>query len=253
MRDASILETARAIAHEFPTREAHEARARRSFEVTAVWAEGPRYLALRAAIDDADFLDSHAHPAQYTTLQYGSLPPRYLVIASPPTTAPPSWDFLVDRDTDLGEALAKVEPGHQVVLSPAEGSGYPIAPSPEHALLLFTTGSGVASMRPVIERARAAGLAHNITLYYGEQRCADFAWRAHFDAWRHDGVRLFLAAADAPAALGGYTYVQDAFDHDLPRLDDAHVLVSGAPVMIESVAARLLHAGVDQTRISTNI
>jgi NAD(P)H-flavin reductase len=254
VNDQEIRTYAQQAANELPTRGPEEERLRRAFPVLDVWQEGRNYLGVRVRVDE-EFRASYERPGQYATFQFGALEPRFLVIANAPSERQNYWEFLIDIDSELGEVSEQIEAGDEVVLSPAEGSGYPSVGLAGHHILMFTTGSGIASMRPVIQywAARDAQAPDALALYYGELSEDDFAYAREFPDWRRAGVRLFRAVEDIPHPEDGYRYVQHAFEDDDPDLDDAFVFVSGAPIMMEMIIAKLIGLGVAPGRIYTNI
>ncbi|MGM0555474.1 MAG: hypothetical protein ACQEVA_03750 [Myxococcota bacterium] len=255
LNNDEILKYAAATANEMPARVPEAERRRQPFRVLEIWRESHTYLGLRVEVDDPEYLQSYTRPGQYVTFQYGGLDPRFLVIANAPDTGDSYWEFLIDDDGDLGEAVDQLEAGEDVVLSPAEGSGYPSADLAGHHILMFTTGSGIASMRPVIQywAQRREGAPDALALYYGEVAEEDFAYMREFPDWRTSGVRLFRAIEETPHPEKGYRYVQHAFDDDDPNLDHAYIFVSGAPIMMEMIITKLVGLGVDPERIFTNI
>ena len=255
MNDEQIRTYAAEAANELPARDPEADRARQPFEVIDAWREGRNYVGLRVRVDDDDFRESYERPGQYVTFQYDALEPRFLVIANAPAADAEDWEFLIDLDSDLGDISHEIAAGDEVVLSPAEGSGYPSIDLDGHHILMFTTGSGIASMRPVIQHwARRPDEGPDaLALYYGEASEEDFAYAREFPDWRRAGVRLFRAIEDIPHPEEGYRYVQHAFEDDDPSLEDAFVFVSGAPIMMEMIIAKLIGLGVDPERIFTNI
>lgn len=256
-----------------PERSAHARRTRARFVVEHIWEEGTRYIGLRVTIDDPEFSRSHRHPGQYTTFEFGALRPRFLVISNAPGARSSSehgesWEFLIDRTSNIGQQIVEENPlrvGHKVVLSPAEGSGFPIQTFDGHSALLFATGAGIAALRPVLQywHLHPGRAPANIALYYGEREPAHFAYRAELAAWRQQGMRFFCAienleaerriSAELSQISKGFQYVQHAFEADAPDLGDAAVLVSGAPIMMQIVIEKLLRLGVDPGRIHINV
>ena len=255
LKEDEIDMYAESLANALPSRPPEAHRVRRRFEVVDVWREGPRYLAMTVAIDDEEFRSSYTLPGQYVTLGYGQAEPRFLVIANAPGADIDTWEFLVDLDASLGEALRDVEPGEEVLLSPAEGSGFPADEVSDTPVLFFTTGSGVAGVRPALQywSARPEQAPPSMALYYGETAEEDFAYEAEFADWQDWGLRLFRAVEELPEPEKGYRYVQHAFeDHD-PSLERALIFVSGATLMKELIVGKLLRLGVEPGHIHTNI
>lgn len=255
MKDHEIENYAHRLASTMPEQPPEADRPRESFAVERVWAEGERYTALSVRVDDPDFLASHTRPGQYVTFQYGGLDPRFLVLANAPDPDAECWEFLIDLDSDLGEAIDKLREGHHVRLSPAEGSGYPADDLDGRSVLIFTTGAGIASVRPVMEhwRQHTERAPENLAVYYGESDVDEFAYVNEFADWRAHGARLYQAIENLPEPEEGYRYVQHAFEADAPSLEDALVFVSGAPVMMELIIAKLLRLGVPPEHIHINV
>lgn len=251
LRNIDIETLAAQIASERPDIPPHADRERRSFTLEELTEESPRYLHAQVRVDD-EFAEALVHPGQYTTVQVGSIKPRFIVIASAPKER--CWRFLIDRDSTLGTHMIEMAPGDAVTLSLPEGDGYTLDGS--NALLGFATGSGVATMRPVFEHL----IAHNpdmlprTALYYGEMRAQDFAWHDDIERWRSLGATILMAREDLPEdAAQGWRYVQHAFEEHAPSLDGARVLLSGAPVMMKIVSEIMLERGVAPSSILTNI
>jgi NAD(P)H-flavin reductase len=256
LKDFEIEKYAHELANTLPDEppEAHRPRAR--FVVERVWAEGSRYKAISVCVDDPAFVQSHTRAGQYTTFRYGSLDPRFLVIASSPDCGDAdSWEFLIDLDSDLGEAVADIKKGHHVLLSQAEGRGYPADQLDGRAALIFTTGAGIASVRPVLQywRSHPDAAPSRLAVYYGESDRDQFAYVGEFAEWRARGAHIFQAIENLPEPEEGYRYVQHAFEAHKPELEDALIFVSGAPVMMELVIAKLLGLGVAREHIFINV
>lgn len=255
MKDDEIENFAHALANRLPEQPPEAERVRQKFSVDRVWSEGERYRALRVQIDNAQFLASHTRPGQYVTFQCGSLEPRFLVLANAPGVDGDHWEFLVDLDSDLGESILNLREGHHVRLSPAEGTGYPTDKLEAGSVLIFTTGAGVASVRPVLQhwRLHPERAPTNLAVYYGESDRDDFAYVQEFADWRAHGAHIFQAIENLPEPEEGFRYVQHAFEAHDPQLEGAQVFVSGAPVMMELVIAKLLRLGVSPEHVHVNV
>ncbi len=231
-------------------------RERRTCEIEEFWEEGRRYLGLRARVGEAD-RENYERPGQYVTLSPDDhLTPRFLVIASAPGSASEhGWEFLVDRQTDLGVSLEPVTRGSTIAISAPEGPGWPVDAVAGRPLVCFATGSGIASLRPALQywQHHTDRAPSQVTIYYGESDPADFAYLDESSAWNRRGIRTFHCDGSLRDDADGYRYVQDAFEADDPELDGAHVFLAGAPVMKRAVVGRLLDRGVPLDRIVTNI
>lgn len=255
--EAEILRLSERIAASWPSRAAHADRERWTGHIARLTPEGAPYLSLEVAMDPAQAARLH-HPAQYTTLGFGALTPRFLVIASAPGERADRWRFLIKRESTLGRALeAEGAPGQPIVLSAPEGPGFGV-PGPQGPpageVLMFTTGSGIATLRPVLDHlldAHPDALART-TLHYGESRAEDFVYSEALARWREAGCTIRLAASQPAPGVQG-RYVQEAFAPEAHDLQRATALLSGAPVMMRIVSATLLRLGVAPERLRVNV
>ena len=238
-----------------PELPAEAPRPRRRLKVVRIWQEGPRYVGVQLDVEGA-FDDLEARPGQYVTLAVEGLEPCFFAIANAPSRwSRQGWEFLIDRAGEAGPIFEALRPGDAVLASPPEGSGYPVAEVVGRGALLFTTGSGIASLRPVLQHwsDHPDQAPCDVALYYGEGTRGDFAYTDELADWRARGVQVYQAIGDLPGRGGGYRYVQHAFEADAPDLTDAVVFLSGAPIMLQAVTALLLERHIPANHIFTNI
>lgn len=213
------------------------------------WQEGPRYMGLRVKVS-AELAEAYERSGQYVMLRIGEGPARFYVIASRP--GPRIWEFLIAMGGDLGPALAALEVGDLVLVSAPEGTGFDASEAVGKRALLFCTGSGVATMRPLIEEwLEGAERPDEIALYYGEARQGDFGYEELLERWKAQGVKLYRVVEEG--ASEDARYVQEVFAAHHPPLEDAYFYVSGAPVMIEMAARRIFEFDVEPWRVKVNI
>ena len=228
-------------------------RERRTCIIEDVWDEGSRYIGLRVKVD-GEFREAYTTPGQYVTLSPTHVDPRFLVIANAPgEPSEHGWEFLVDRHTDLGESIDPLSSGETLEISAPEGPGYPVDDLADARVICFVTGSGIASIRPVLqywwENPEIAPA--DISLYYGESNPGDHAYRSESADWARKGVDIFHC--NGSGAEEGYRYVQHAFEDDAPDLDEAVAFIAGAPVMKRAVVDLLVAEGLPIGRVVTNI
>ncbi len=225
-------------------------------EIVQITPAGPRYIQLTIRVSDTLFA-KYRRPGQYVTLSTDALKPRFFVIASAPHDVlnTDELEFLLDADSEAGQTIANLPVGAQILVSEPEGTGYPADQVVGKHVLLFTTGSGIATMRGALNywAAHPANRPLSIALYYGESTRADFAFLEEIEEWRRHGVRIYLTEDLRAAGEVGYRYVQDAFDDDRPALDDTVVFLSGAGIMMRIVSEKLLRLGLEPEHLYTNI
>lgn len=248
-----IASVALANAARRPILSASAERERQVARLLTLTQEGPRYWRLALGASDA-FRSSYSHPAQYITLSVGDMDPRYVALASSPHE--PDWQFLIDQDSTLGRALALPTP-QPVVISAPEGKGFCLSQDHDAPLVLFTTGSGIATMRGVIEWCAThhpSQLAHT-HLYYGELDEHAVAYSQEIDRWRSAGVRVTFAF-DAPTQTDHpWRFVQQPFSESPPEhsVTRGTFLMSGSAMMLRFASETLLKMGVAPDRLRFNV
>ncbi|MEM1348144.1 MAG: hypothetical protein AAGI01_06295 [Myxococcota bacterium] len=253
-----IVSVASRLANTLPDAPADAPRARRSLPIASLVEAGARYwrLVLRAQGEEA-LLDSFRLPGQYTTLQWADLEPRYLVIAEGPsrTRQGRALEFLLDRDSSLGQALRGASVGDVVGVSPAEGPGWELGDLLGCGeVWAFASGSGIATMRSVWRELEHQWpeRAERFALFYGEHERDDFVYAHEQRALAQRGATVRRAWSAREAQDPGPRFVQQALDRAAPD-EGVHVLLSGAPQMIEAVAEHVLGMGVPPECISLNV
>ena len=255
--EPEILRLSERIAASWPALAAHAERERWIGHIARLEPAGDPYLSLEVSMTPAQAARLR-HPAQYTTLGVGELAPRFLVVASAPAPELDRWRFLIKRDSTLGKALdSQGAVGQPLTVSAPEGPGFgvpgPQGPPPGE-VLAFTTGSGIATIRPVLDHLL---LTHpevlaRTTLHYGESHADHFAYPDALDRWRDAGCTIHLAAAH-PAGRTSGRFVQETFTPEAHDLRHAVALLSGAPIMMRIVSATLLRLGVRPKRLRVNM
>lgn len=254
--DPEIAEHVERVAAAMPECGLHCERKHYPAEIVQVTPVGRRYVQLTIRVSDT-FSAKYRRPGQYVTLSTDALQPRFFVIASAPHDVlnTHKLDFLLDADSEAGQVLGQLSVGSRLLVTEPEGAGYPADDVVGKHVLLFTTGSGIATMRGVLNywTAHTTNRPLSIALYYGESTRADFAYREEIEQWRREGVRVYLTEDQRAEGDVAHRYVQDAFDEDRPALRDTVVFLSGAGVMMRIVSEKLLRLGLEPEHLYTNI
>lgn len=229
-------------------------RHRQPLDILKLWDINARYMGLRVRLDSDTFRESYSVPGQYTTLQIDEDTVIYLAIASAPGQKD-YWDFLIDRASEAGRKLERYDTHRPLMLSPAEGSGYPVADVENRPVFLFTTGSGIASVKPVVEywANRPDAEPSSISIYYGETNPEDFAYTETFEQWRQRNIAVIRAVENQENSDIAYKYVQHAFEDRAPSTERAAVFISGAVIMVQKTVETLMEHGVEPSQLYTNI
>lgn len=222
--------------------------------VLAAWDETPTLRALRVGL--GSMAASHAVPGQVVKLRAPS-GDAYFALASAPSPDGTA-ELLVKRGGKIAdEVIAAALPGTRLETSAPFGKGFPIAQAEGRDLLLFAAGSGIAPIRALLQHV----LAHRnrfrrVTLFYGQRRGGDFAYRPEHLDWERHGVRVVLCPSDADEAWPGVRgRVQEvaralALGGSDPAGTEAYVC--GMTAMVNDVKGTLKDAGVPPDRVHLN-
>jgi NAD(P)H-flavin reductase len=222
--------------------------------VLSAWDETPSLRALRVGL--GPLASSHAVAGQVVKLRAPS-GEAYFALASAPSPDG-SADLLVKRGGKIADeiVLAGV-PGARIETSAPFGKGFPIAQAEGRDLLLFAAGSGIAPIRALLQHV----ISHRnrflrTTLFYGQRRGADFAYRGEHLDWERHGVRVVLCPSEADEAWPGVRgRVQEvaralALGGSDPAGTEAYVC--GMTAMVNDVKGTLAEAGVAPDRVHLN-
>ncbi len=206
--------------------------------VVEQWQNG-RYVSLLVRIPDV-LRHSHRYAGQYSVVTFPGMGPRFLAIASAPGAS--HWEFLVDPEkADLGRVLSQLRSGDSFYCSIAEGPGYPVNFADFSDVLAVATGSGVASIIPMLDALEGS----RSRVLYAEKSHDHFA---------------YLPTLRAGASAGRYALhlLDGARIEDVSQSLDLHmpataVLLCGAPATVAALSAYYRDAGVLEHNIFTNL
>jgi len=222
--------------------------------ILGAWDETPSLRAVRVAL--GPLAASHRVPGQVVKVR-APAGETYLALASAP--APDGTvDLLVKRGGKIAdEVIASAESGARLELSAPFGNGFPLAGAEGRDLLLFAAGSGIAPVRALLQHVIShRNRFRRVTLFYGQRRGADFAYRGEHLDWERHGVRVVLCPSSADEAWSGVRgRVQEvARTLGLGGSDPAgsEAYVCGMTAMVNDVKSTLKDAGVPPERVHLN-
>ena len=222
--------------------------------VLAAWDETPSLRALRVGL--GPLAASHTVPGQVVKLRAAS-GEAYFALASAPA-ADATVDLLLKRGGRIADELvASALPGTRIETSAPFGKGFPIGQAEGRDLLLFAAGSGIAPVRALIQHVVAhRNRFRRVSLFYGQRRGADFAYRSEHLDWERHGIRVVLCPSDADEAWPGVRgRVQEvaralALAGSDPAGTEAYVC--GMTAMVNEVKGTLKDAGVPPDHVHLN-
>jgi sulfhydrogenase subunit gamma (sulfur reductase) len=219
------------------------------------WDETPTLRAVRVELAPPP-APSHVLPGQVVKIRT-PVGEAYFALSSAPSPARRA-DLLVKRGGRIADAaIAAAAPGGSIEVSAPFGKGFPVAEAEDKDVLLFAAGSGIAPVRALVQYV----LGHRdrfgrVTLFYGQRRGGDFAYRSEHLSWERGGVRVVLCPSRAGDAWKGVRgRVQEvarslAFGGSPPG--DSVAFVCGMHTMVDDVRRTLAVAGVPPERVHLN-
>jgi NAD(P)H-flavin reductase len=227
----------------------------RPAQVLESWDETPAFRAVRLALPP-DLARAHVRPGQVVKVRTGA-GEAFFALASAPR---PSGrvDLLVKRGHEVAEAVVGgASPGGQLHLTPPFGQGFPVEEARGRDVLLFAAGAGIAPIRAIVQWVELhRDEIDRVTLFYGQRRGAEFAYRREHLQWERRGVRVVLCPSREDDAWGGVRgRVQEvarslAFGGSAPG--DAVAFVAGMTAMVDDVRRTLADAGIPPERVHLN-
>lgn len=199
---------------------------------------------------------SHQVPGQMVKIRTPAGEGRFALASAP---APDHRaDLLVKRGSSVADAVvAAAAPGGTLEMTAPFGKGFAAGDADGRDVLLFAAGSGIAPIRALVQHLLAR--RHQFgrgTLFYGQRRGADFAYRREHPDWERRGIRVVLCPSrEDDAWPGPRGHVQEvarsvAFGGSSPG--DSVAFVAGMHAMVAGVRAVLGRAGMPPDRIHVN-
>jgi len=216
--------------------------------------ETPSLRAIRVALGPLS--GSHGVPGQVVKVR-APAGEAYFALASAPSPDG-SADLLLKRGGKIAdEVISAARPGSTIEVSAPFGKGFPLANAEGRDLLLFAAGSGIAPVRALLQHV----IAHRdrfrrVTLFYGQRRGADFAYRGEHLDWERHGVRVVLCPSSAeeawPGVRGRVQEVARALGLGGSDPSGSEAYVCGMTAMVNDVKGTLKDAGVPPERVHLN-
>jgi NAD(P)H-flavin reductase len=223
--------------------------------VLDAWDETATFRGVRLAFPP-ELAREHVRPGQVVKVRTAA-GEAFFALASAPDPGAVA-ELLVKRGGRVADALvARAAPGRTLELTRPFGEGFPVEDADGRDVLLFAAGSAIGPIRALVQHLMThRNRIGRITLFYGQRRGDEFAYRAEHLDWERRGIRVVLcpsAAGDAWQGVRGR--VQEvarslAFGGSPPG--DAVVFVSGMTAMVDDVRRTLASAGVPAGRVHAN-
>ncbi|WP_169741330.1 FAD-binding oxidoreductase [Andreprevotia chitinilytica] len=109
-------------------------------------------------------------------------------------------------------------------------------------IVMLATGTGIAPVKALLEKALSQGVTQSISLYWGGSLESDLYQAGHFAALadQHENFTFIPVLTDADGSWQGRRgFVQAAAAEDHPHLADATVYACGSPLMVNAACELL--------------
>jgi NAD(P)H-flavin reductase len=224
-------------------------------DVREAWDETVAFRGIRLALPPA-LAHAHVRPGQVVKVR-SSAGEAFFALANAPDPGG-LGELLVKRGGKVSDAIVlAARPGSRLALTRPFGDGFPVEEAEGRDVLLFAAGSGIAPIRAVVQHlGQHRNRFGRVTLFYGQRRGAEFAYRPEHVEWERRGVRVVLCpSAEDDAWQGVRGRVQEvarslAFGGAAPG--DIVAFVAGMTAMVEDVRRTLADAGVPPARVHAN-
>ncbi len=224
--------------------------------VLDAWDETPALRGVRLSLPP--LARGHSRPGQVVTLRAPGVGEAFFALASAPAPGGATADLLLKRGGRVADAvIAAAWPGGAVEISRPFGEGFPVEEAEGRDVLLFAAGSAIGPIRALVQHVTAHRARFGrVTLFYGQRRGAEFAYRGEHLDWERRGVRVVLCPSGEDDAWQGLRgRVQEvarslAFGGSPPG--DAVAFVAGMHAMVEDVRETLAAAGIPPERVHAN-
>ncbi|CAL4887763.1 unnamed protein product [Urochloa decumbens] len=215
--------------------------------------------------DAADLAGSYTSPGQYLQIRVPSggggeeLKPAFMAVASPPG-AGARFEFLVKSvPGTTAERLCGLRDGDVVELGAVMGKGFPlerITPADAaQTVLIFAAGTGISTIRSLVEFGFGADERSDVRLYYGARSLKTMAYQDKFENWESAGLKIIPVLSQPDDSWKGERgYAQHAFlrAKNIVNPSSTGAVLCGQRQMQEEVTSALVADGVSQDKILTN-
>lgn len=223
--------------------------------VLAAWDETASLRAVRLGLPQA-LAAAHRRPGQ--VLKVHAAPGEgFFALASAPSPDGAA-ELLVKRGGKVADAaIGRAVPGATLPVTEPFGNGFAVEEAAGRDVLLFAAGSGIAPIRSLVQHVLGRrGEYGRVTLFYGQRRGAEFAYRDEHLDWERGGVRVVLCPSGEDDAWQGVRgrvqEVARSIGFAGARPEETVAFVAGMKAMVEDVRSTLAGAGIPPARVHAN-
>lgn len=223
--------------------------------VLHAWDETAAFRGVRLALPPPA-ARVHVRPGQVVKVRAGPGEAFFALASAPDPGA--TTELLVKRGGKIADALiAGAHVGGRLELTRPFGAGFPVEEAEGRDVLMFAAGSAIGPIRALVQHvATHRNRFGRVTLFYGQRRGAEFAYRSEHMDWERRGVRVVLCPSGEDDAWQGVRGRVQAVARSLAfggaAPEDAVAFVAGMTAMVDDVRRTLAGAGIPPARVHAN-
>lgn len=223
--------------------------------VLAAWDETAAFRAVRLGLPPA-LAAAHRRAGQLVKVHVAPGEGFFALSSAPAGDG--AAELLLKRGGKVADAaVGRAVPGGTLAVTEPFGNGFAVEEAAGHDLLLFAAGSGIAPVRALVQHVlRHRADFRRVTLFYGQRRGAEFAYREEHLDWERGGVRVILCPSredDAWQGVRGRVQeVARSIGFAGARPEETVAFVAGMKAMVEDVRRTLGDAGIPPARVHAN-
>jgi NAD(P)H-flavin reductase len=223
-------------------------------DVREAWDETRAFRGIRLELPP-ELARAHRRPGQVVKAR-SSAGEAFFALANAPDPGGIA-ELLVKRGGRVADTIAAAAtPGARLQLTRPFGEGFPLEEAEGRDVLLFAAGSAIAPIRAVVQHlAVHRNRFGRVTLFYGQRRGEEFAYRSEHVDWERHGVRVVLCPSGDDAWQGVRGRVQEvarSLAFGGAATGDVVAFVAGMTAMVDDVRRTLADAGVPPARVHAN-
>jgi len=226
----------------------------RTVHVKQVTQEGAELVAIALDLAGTDLAETYEVPGQFVQLRTtADEKPSMFALAAGPDGGP-TWQLLVKVGSPIPDKLAAMKPGDAVEVTPAQGSGFPVAEHKGQDWVILAMGSGVSAGRALVDYALAHRADYGrITLIDGGKTQHHLAYRGLVDGWARGGATVLdVLSNPEPGWTGATGWVQDQLTRPMLTEHATAVFAVGSKEMVAGITAKLAALGLSDTKVLLN-
>lgn len=229
-----------------PTVDPHDPFAPHAARIQSIRPETPGVSTYELAFESPQTAGRYRfRPGQFNMLYLPAIGEAAISISSDPNR-PQSLLHTVRAVGNVTRAMARRQPGDQILLRGPFGSSWPVEACHGCDVIVAAGGVGLPPLRPLLyDIAGRRDDFGRVTLLYGCRRPEDLLFADEYAAWRAAGIDVEVTVDIGDALWRGHIGVVPTLLEPLPlQPEQTRVLTCGPEIMMRFVIYEALQRGV---------